>query len=127
VARLGTQGAKRDGHLGAILIYLAEKTGKCLPKDEPARYDVMQWLMWQMGGVGSMSGQANYFRNHAKDKIEYAINRYTDEVNRLYGVLDKRLRDREFMAGAYSIADMATIRGSSATPTSARRSTTSPT
>ncbi len=93
---------------GAILIYLAEKTGKFLPKDRPARYDVMQWLMWQMGGVGPMSGQANYFRNYAKDKIEYAINRYTDEVNRLYGVLDQRLRDREFMAGAYSIADMAT-------------------
>jgi GSH-dependent disulfide-bond oxidoreductase len=66
------------------------------------------WLMWQMGGVGPMSGQANYFRNYAKDKIEYAINRYSDEVNRLYGVLDKRLRDREFMAGAYSIAEMAT-------------------
>jgi len=93
---------------GAILNYLAEKTGKFLPKDGPARYEVMQWLMWQMGGVGPISGQANYFRNHAKDKIEHAINRCTNEVNRLYGVLDKRLRDREFMAGAYSIADMAT-------------------
>jgi GST-like protein len=93
---------------GAILIYLAEKTGKFLPKDGPARYDVLQWLMWQMGGVGPMSGQAAYFRNYTKDKIEHAINRYTNEVNRLYGVLDTRLKDSEFMAGAYSIADMAT-------------------
>jgi GST-like protein len=93
---------------GAILIYLAEKTGKFLPQDGPARYDVLQWLMWQMGGVGPMSGQAAYFRNYTKEKIEHAINRYTNEVNRLYGVLDTRLKDSEFMAGAYSIADMAT-------------------
>ena len=93
---------------GAILIYLAEKTGKFLPISGLPRYEVMQWLMWQMGGVGPMSGQANHFRNYAKDKIPYAIDRYTDEVNRLYGVLDKRLSDREFMAGDYSIADMAT-------------------
>jgi len=66
----------------------------------------MQWLMWQMGGVGPMSGQANYLRNRAQDAIEKAINRYTNEVNRLYGVLDSRLRDREFIGGAYSIADM---------------------
>jgi GSH-dependent disulfide-bond oxidoreductase len=70
--------------------------------------EVMQWLMWQMGGLGPMSGQANHFRNHAADKIDAAINRTTNEVNRLYGVLDKRLRDRACMAGAYSIADMAT-------------------
>jgi GST-like protein len=93
---------------GAILIYLAEKTGKFLPKDGPARYDVLQWLMWQMGGVGPMSGQAAYFRNYTKEKIEHAINRYINEVNRLYGVLDTRLKDSEFMAEAYSIADMAT-------------------
>jgi GSH-dependent disulfide-bond oxidoreductase len=93
---------------GAILIYLAEKTGKFLPQDGPARYDVLQWLMWQMGGVGPMSGQAAYFRNYTKEKIEHAINRYTNEVNRLYGVLDTRLKDSEFMAGAYSTADMAT-------------------
>ena len=93
---------------GAILVYLAEKTGRFLPKDGPGRYDVMQWLMWQMGGIGPMSGQANYFRNHLKDKVEPAITRYTNEVNRLYGVLDRRLEDRAFMAGAYSIADMAT-------------------
>ena len=92
---------------GAILIYIAEKTGKFLPKDGPARYAVMQWLMWQMGGVGPMSGQANYFRNRAKDHIEHAISRYTNEVNRLYGVLDQQLEDRDFMAGEYSIADIA--------------------
>jgi len=93
---------------GAILIFLAEKTGRFLPKSGLARYEVMQWLMWQMGGIGPMCGQANHFRNYAKDKIPYAIDRYTDEANRLYGVLDKRLQDREFMAGEYSIADMAT-------------------
>jgi GSH-dependent disulfide-bond oxidoreductase len=93
---------------GAILIYLAEKTGRFLPEAGLARYDVMQWLMWQMGGIGPMSGQANHFRNYAKDKLAYAIDRYSDEVNRLYGVLDRRLKDRAFMAGEYSIADIAT-------------------
>jgi len=93
---------------GAILIYLAEKTGKFLPKDGLARCDVLQWLMWQMGGVGPMSGQANHFRNYAKDKIPYAIDRYTDEVNRLYGVMDKQLGRKPYLAGEYSIADIAT-------------------
>ena len=79
-----------------------------MPENGPARYAVIQWLMWQMGGVGPMSGQANNFRNYTKNKIEYAINRYTDKENRLYGGLDKPLRDREFMAGAYSIPDVAT-------------------
>jgi GST-like protein len=81
---------------GAILIDLAEKTGK-LPKNGPTRYAVMQWLMWQTGGVCPMSGQANYFHSYAEDKIEC----YTDKVSRLYRVLDKRLKDCEFMAGAY--------------------------
>jgi GST-like protein len=83
---------------GAILIYLAEKTDKFLPKDGPPRYDVLQWLMWQMGGVGPMSGRTAYFRNYTKDKIEHATKRYTDEVNRLYGVLDTRFKDSEFVA-----------------------------
>jgi GST-like protein len=92
---------------GAILLYLAEKTGQFLPADLRGRYEVMQWLMWQMGGVGPMAGQAHHFRMYAPDPIPYAIDRYTKEVNRLYGVLDRRLADREFVAGAYSIADMA--------------------
>jgi GST-like protein len=83
--------------------------------------------MWQMGGMELMSGQAGYFRNYTKEKIEHAINRYTNEVNRLYGVLDMRLKDSEFMAGAYSIADMATYPWVIPTPTSARRRTTFPT
>ena len=93
---------------GAILVYLAEKTGRFLPASGPARYDVLQWLMWQMGGIGPMSGQANHFRSYAKDKIAYAIDRYTDEVNRLYGVMDKQLSRKPYLAGEYSIADMAT-------------------
>ena len=92
---------------GAILFYLAEKTGKFLPADGAARYDVMQWLFWQMGGLGPMAGQNNHFRNYAVEKLPYAIDRYVKETNRLYGVLNKRLGDREFIAGAYSIADMA--------------------
>jgi len=91
---------------GAILEYLAEKYGKFLPKDVRGKYDVLQWVYWQMGGLGPMSGQANHFRNYAADKIAYAINRYTDEVNRLYGVMNIQLADREYLAGAYSIADM---------------------
>ena len=91
---------------GAILEYLAEKYGQFLPKDVRGKYEVLQWVYWQMGGLGPMSGQANHFRNYAADKIAYAINRYTDEVNRLYGVMDIRLADREYLAGAYSIADM---------------------
>jgi GST-like protein len=92
---------------GAILMYLADKTGKFLPEETRARYEVIQWLMWQMGGLGPMSGQAGHFLFYAPEKIQYGIDRYTKEVNRLYGVMDKRLADREYLAGEYSIADMA--------------------
>jgi GST-like protein len=92
---------------GAILMYLGEKSGQFFPKDARGRYEVTQWLMWQMGGLGPMAGQAHHFRQYAPDKIQYGIDRYTNEVNRLYGVMNKRLSDREFLAGAYSIADMA--------------------
>ena len=93
---------------GAILQYLAEKHGRFWPQ-APARekVEVTQWLFWQMGGLGPMAGQAHHFRQYAPEPIQYGIDRYTNEVNRLYGVMDKRLRDREFLAGAYSIADMA--------------------
>ncbi|MDP6350663.1 MAG: glutathione S-transferase N-terminal domain-containing protein [Alphaproteobacteria bacterium] len=92
---------------GAILIYLAEKTGQLMPTDPRARYEVLEWLMFQMGNVGPMLGQAHHFRNYAPDKIEYAINRYTNEGGRLYQVIDNRLADHEYLAGAYSIADIA--------------------
>ena len=92
---------------GAILQYLAEKTGKFLPADLRGRAEVMQWLFWQMGGLGPMLGQNHHFRNYANEKLTYAIERYVKETERLYGVLDERLADREFVAGAYSIADMA--------------------
>ncbi|MBC7136623.1 MAG: glutathione S-transferase N-terminal domain-containing protein [Oceanibaculum nanhaiense] len=92
---------------GAILIYLADKHGKFLPKGGEARYDVLQWLMWQMGGLGPMLGQAHHFLQYAPEKIEYAMNRYSNEANRLYGVLNKRLQGRDYVAGDYSIADMA--------------------
>jgi GST-like protein len=92
---------------GAILLYLAEKTGKFLPADTRQRYDTIQWLFWQMGGLGPMSGQNNHFSHYANDKIPYAIDRYRNEVNRLYGVLNKKLAGRDFIAGDYSIADMA--------------------
>jgi GST-like protein len=94
---------------GAILQYLGRKTGKFYPKDERARVEVDQWLFWQMGGLGPMAGQAHHFRNYSKETLTYAINRYVDEVNRLYGVMNKRLADREFLAGKYSIADMACV------------------
>jgi GSH-dependent disulfide-bond oxidoreductase len=94
---------------GAILQYLGTKTGKFYPADERARVEVDQWLFWQMGGLGPMAGQANHFRNYAPEPIDYAIQRYTDEVHRLYGVMNKRLADREFLAGRYSIADIACI------------------
>lgn len=94
---------------GAILMYLAEKSGKFLPSDVRQKYEVVQWLMWQMGGLGPMAGQANHFRNYANEKIPYAIDRYTKEANRLAGVLNRRLADREFLAGEYSIADMASF------------------
>lgn len=94
---------------GAILQYLGRKTGMFYPTDERARVEVEQWLFWQMGGLGPMAGQAHHFRNYAPEKIAYGIERYTNEVNRLYGVMDKRLADREFLAGDYSIADMACV------------------
>jgi GST-like protein len=92
---------------GAILLYLAEKTGKLIPSDLHGRADVLQWLFWQMGGLGPMAGQNHHFSGYAPEKIPYAIDRYVRETNRLYGVLNKRLADREFVAGDYSIADMA--------------------
>lgn len=92
---------------GAILMYLAEKTGKFLPQETAAKYEVIQWLMFQMGGVGPMLGQAHHFRQYAPEKIQYAIDRYTNEAGRLYRVINKRLADREYIAGDYSIADMA--------------------
>jgi GST-like protein len=92
---------------GAILLYLAENTGKFLPADTRKRYDAIHWLFWQMGGLGPMSGQNNHFSQYANDKIPYAIDRYRNEVNRLYGVLNKKLAGRDFIAGDYSIADMA--------------------
>lgn len=92
---------------GAILHYLAEKTGRFLPMDPAARVDVQQWLFWQMGGLGPMAGQNHHFSGYAPEKIPYAIDRYVDETARLYRVLDTRLADRAFVAGEYSIADMA--------------------
>lgn len=92
---------------GAILQYLGRKTGKFYPLEERARVAVEEWLFWQMGGLGPMAGQAHHFRNYAPEKIEYGIDRYTNEVNRLYGVMNKRLADYEYFAGDYSIADMA--------------------
>jgi GST-like protein len=92
---------------GAILLYLAEKTGKLLPSDVRGRAEVTQWLFWQMGGLGPMAGQNHHFGRYAPEKIPYAIERYTKETNRLYGVLNKRLADRPFVATEYSIADIA--------------------
>ena len=92
---------------GAILQYLAEKTGKFLPADVRSRTEVMQWLFWQMAGLGPMAGQNHHFVQYAPEPIAYAMERYVNETNRLYGVLDKRLSDRDFVAGDYSIADMA--------------------
>jgi GST-like protein len=92
---------------GAILQYLGRKTGRFYPADERKRVDVDQWLHWQMGNLGPMAGQANHFRRYAPEPIEYAINRYTNECRRLYGVLDKRLATRTYICGALSIADFA--------------------
>jgi GST-like protein len=92
---------------GAILLYLAEKTGLFIPQDLRGRADVLQWLFWQVGGLGPMSGQNGHFSFYAPEKIPYAIERYVKETNRLYGVMDGRLADRPFLAGDYSIADMA--------------------
>ena len=92
---------------GAILQYLGRKYGRFYPSGERGRVEVEQWLFWQVGGLGPMAGQAHHFRQYAPEKIAYAIDRYTNECNRLYGVLDRRLADRAFLAGDYSIADMA--------------------
>jgi GSH-dependent disulfide-bond oxidoreductase len=91
---------------GAILIYLAMKTGRLMPADLRGRKTVLEWLMWQMGGLGPMLGQAHHFRGYAPEKIPYAIERYTNEASRLYGVLDRRLAGREWICDAYSIADI---------------------
>lgn len=92
---------------GAILQYLGRKTGRFYPEGERQRVEVEQWLFWQMAGLGPMAGQAHHFRQYAPERILYAIDRYTDEVNRLYGVMNRRLADRDHLAGDYSIADMA--------------------
>jgi GSH-dependent disulfide-bond oxidoreductase len=92
---------------GAILLYLAEKTGRFIPSDQRGRVEVLEWLFWQMGGLGPMAGQNHHFSQYAPEKLPYAIARYVNETNRLYGVLNKRLADRPFVAGDYSIADMA--------------------
>ncbi len=92
---------------GAILMYLAETSGRFMPKNLRGRYKVIEWLMFQMGGVGPMLGQAHHFRQYAPEKLDYAINRYTNEAKRLYGVIDRRLGEAEHLAGDYSIADMA--------------------
>jgi len=94
---------------GAILQYLGRKFGKFYPTDERKRVAVEEWLMWQMGGLGPMSGQAGHFRLYAPEKVQYGIDRYTNEVNRLYGVLNRQLEGRDYIAGEYSIADMASI------------------
>jgi GSH-dependent disulfide-bond oxidoreductase len=92
---------------GAIMLYLAEKTGKLLPKDLEPRYRVIEWLMWQMGGIGPMLGQVHHFVKFNQGKAPYAEDRYLKEAHRLYGVLDRRLADHEYVADAYSIADIA--------------------
>ncbi|MCI0600657.1 MAG: glutathione S-transferase N-terminal domain-containing protein, partial [Beijerinckiaceae bacterium] len=92
---------------GAILIYLAEKTGKFLPQGLRGRTEVLEWLFWQVGGLGPMAGQNHYFKQYAREVHKFAIERYENETNRLYAVLNKRLASRDFVAGDYSIADMA--------------------
>lgn len=94
---------------GAILQYLGRKFGRFYPGNERGRVEVDQWLFWQMGNLGPMAGQAHHFRNYAPEKLDYAIDRYTNECNRLYGVMNRRLANREFLAGNYSIADMASV------------------
>ena len=94
---------------GAILEYLAAKTGRFGGETAREKVAVNEWLFWQVGGLGPMAGQAHHFLNYAAEKIPYAIERYTDEVNRLFGVMDKRLQDHEYLAGCYSIADMASV------------------
>ena len=92
---------------GAMLLYLADKIGRFIPADLRGRLEVTKWLFWQMAGLGPMAGQIGHFNVYAPEKVPYAIDRYTRETNRLYGVLDKRLAGRDFIAGDYSIADMA--------------------
>ena len=93
---------------GAILLYLASKCGKLLPRTDRQKFEVLQWLMFQMGGVGPMLGQAHHFRIYAPEKIDYAVNRYTNEAKRLYGVMDKRLANSPYLGGrSYSVADIA--------------------
>jgi GST-like protein len=94
---------------GAILQYLGRKTGKFYPGDERGRVEVEQWLFWQMANLGPKAGEANHFRNYATDKLTYAIDRFMNEMNRIYDVMNRRLQDRQFLAGRYSIADIACI------------------
>jgi GST-like protein len=94
---------------GAMLMYLAEKTGKFMPTEMAARYEVIQWLMFQMGGIGPIFGQVHHFKRAAKEQVPYAINRYFNECKRLYGVLNGRLEGRDYLAGDVSIADFATL------------------
>jgi GSH-dependent disulfide-bond oxidoreductase len=94
---------------GAILQYLAEKTGTFYGANAREKIEVNEWLFWQMGGLGPMAGQTHHFRQYAPEKIDYAITRYTNEVNRLYGVMNKRLATRDYLSGSYSIADMACV------------------
>jgi GST-like protein len=93
---------------GAILVYLADKSGRFMAREGATRYVQLQWLMWQMGGFGPMLGQAHHFLRSAKEKVPYAIDRYKDEAKRLYRVLDTRLAESEYLGGAYSVADIAT-------------------
>jgi len=92
---------------GAILLYLADKVGRFIPRDTRARLDCIQWLFWQMGNLGPLAGQNHHFVHYAPEKIPYAIDRYVNETGRLYAVLNKRLADREFITGEYTIADIA--------------------
>jgi len=94
---------------GAILQYLGRKTGKFYPRDERGRVEVEQWLFWQMANLGPKAGEANHFRHYAPEKLPYAIGRFSNEMNRIYGVMNTRLKDREFLAGNYSIADIACV------------------
>ena len=112
-AIVDTEGPKGEPYTviesGAILMYLAEKTGKFMPQEMAARYDVIQWLMFQMGGIGPIFGQVHHFKRAAKEQVPYAINRYYNECRRLYGVLDGRLEGREYICDEVSIADFATL------------------
>jgi len=94
---------------GAILQYLGRKTGRFYPRDERGRVEVDQWLFWQMANLGPKAGEANHFRNYATEKLPYAIDRFANEMHRIYGVMDRRLADRAFLAGKYSIADIACV------------------